>query len=279
MIEENHKTMYNICVKRILIFVLVSLLLSSCSSKEQHEQGGLQSTLSTTSALTHQNLERVRAARPAPILGLHTTIFIAKHTVKPVQSALDGMMQQMELLSLASPQTANERDVFAVLERLGEMLRTDVTDLLNRSVHRAKTLDMYAKELLKSVEQASDHTMLLVTQLNDIKHQLRTKKKERRSAETALKNILKEQDFARVGPVKQSIASLEEQEAILDIHEDQLKDASDILENLIQQGNNRLNILEQNREFLIAGLRAPSAEEGQELHSPKATQNRQGSSD
>lgn len=207
------------------IAVVTSLLLSACGGSTSNEEdsvlnvSGAKSGIAVLKELIQGTLSSTRPSSP---LGVFTGLYLAHGVIIPAQSALDGMEAIGKVLEGQKSSTSNEN--FALLKEVGAVLQVDVIDALNRADDRIQALDKYTQSLKNAgilIERKLEELEALHDTLRD---QVRDQRSKVRDLERALRNILRDQNYAEAGDIEEQLAAENATFAELETEEDQTGD-------------------------------------------------------
>jgi len=251
--------MYNreVKYKHILLCIILtlSLPLMSCSkdgespTSSQLEVSGAKSSVFATLLTTKQT--SASQTRPGSPLGMYVSIYLTQRMMLGSTSALEGIDTQIHL---ARADSIIEDETFTLLQEYGTVLQVNIIDTLNRSVDREKTLDKYSRSLTQMNTRMVQKQTELEQKLDDIEEKRKGERKQVRDMERTIKNALREKDYGAAGPMQKELALLEVKLAETESKEKQTDKVLDIVEDLLEVGEERLQAIIKNREILIAGL-------------------------
>jgi len=127
--------------------------------------------------------------------------------------------------------------------------------MLNRSPDRAAALDAYIAELQRTGTTATQRKALLEAELNTVTEQRRTARKNLSVAQSALRNALREEQFAEAADLRAEETAAQQEVNTIEAQLDQFEGTINIFENLLEAAEERLTAIEANREVIIAGLK------------------------
>lgn len=238
------------------ITVLTSLLLSGCGNGAENTEQGTPNPSGVKSAIVvlQEYFQGVlRDTRPSSPLGIFASLYLAQGVIIPAQSALDGMEAIAKVLEGQKSSTSNEN--FALLKEVGAVLQVDIIDTLNRSDDRVKALDTYTQSL-KNAGILIERKLEELEALHDTQRdQVREQRSEVRDLERALRNVLRDQDYAEAGDIEEQLAEKNAKFAEIETQEEQTGDMIRRFTSLLEVAGERLQAVQNNREILIAGLR------------------------
>lgn len=217
--------------------------------------------------------------RPAALLSVYTNMFLADGSDIPVAAAMNGIIAQVRLHSL--PTGDNVETLYSLLEEFGAVLHVNVPDLLNRSDDRAKTLDAYMTGLGNITERSSRRTADIKEQIANLQSAQHSQKTTISSLNREVKNAIRDKDFATAQERQKDLAAAQ---TALTQTESQLAELQSIqktFDDLLEIAAGRLAALNDNREILIAGLRAvdvPGVEDLGVIQGKTSTRKKSGSS-
>lgn len=236
------------------LLLLSCILLSACKKEEPTLEalpsfGSAKSSLFTARALTDQVLS---ITRPSSTLGIYSGLFIAQGIFLHTESALAGLETQKMIIAGQSGPISDE--TFALLQEIGNILQTDVNDILNRSTDRRHTLDFYVESLRSSITLVERKIAELEEQLEQLKDARKSQRNEERDIERAIKQAMKERDYASAAPLEKKLAKASSNRAETETKEDQAKDILKRFEDILEIADERLIAIQRNRQVLLSGL-------------------------
>ncbi|MDA1208914.1 MAG: hypothetical protein O2904_02680 [bacterium] len=225
-----------------LLLPILFLGLTACGDSENTEE-------STEADVIVED----RVARPSEAMGIFASTYLSQGAFINVQSAILGIETQMKIN--AGQQIPATDETFSLLRDLGTILQIDFVDEMNRSTNRTETLDQYIKSL-KGVGQIADRKRKeLEAKVGTLKEDRKVQKKESSNLEREVKNLLRDEDYARAGDKQQEVtkasSQLSETESLLE----QTEDILERFESLLEITKERIFAIQSNREVLIAGVK------------------------
>ncbi|MFH1670111.1 MAG: hypothetical protein ABIA92_00810 [Patescibacteria group bacterium] len=193
----------------------------------------------------------VSQTRPGASLGMYVSIYLTQRMMMGTASALEGIDTQIHL---ARADSIIEDETFTLLQEYGTVLQVNIIDTLNRSVDREKTLDKYTLSLTQMNTRIVQKQTELKQKLDDIGEKRKVERKEVRDMERMIKDALREKDYVAAGPIQKGLALKEAKLAGTESLEKQTDKVLDIVKDLLEVGEERLQAIIKNREILIAGL-------------------------
>lgn len=251
--------MYTLRVKtplRLSTLLLCTLLLTECGGSKTGNAPvdisiiGARNALFWTEQLIMQNIQSSAVSRPAALLGIYVSTFLAGVTALP-QSTVTGVTAALDLL------TENQEhpdESFALLQQLGTVLQVDVVDMLNRSVDRQQALDSYVSTLQNLYDRSKTQVTALKQQQKDLQTQLRTQQRTVSDIQNALNRALQKQDYTTASTKQEEIVPAQADAAKTQSQLNQLNSTLNLFGQLNGVANKRLAAIQANREVMIAGL-------------------------
>lgn len=195
------------------------------------------------------------------MLGIFTTSFLSLQNMTSSDSAVRGVGA---LARLGEKEEHATDETFALLQELGAMLQMDVSDALNRSDERAKTLNVYF-EILKNIGERSKKKRDELASLGkSLDQERKTQQEAATGIERQINTAIRAQDYATTGGLQQRFTQEQTKLAELESRIDRLRQTLSLYQKLLEIAEKRVQAIEQNREILIAGLKVvnlPGVEE------------------
>ena len=241
-------------ISRGAAFACLALFFAGCTTTPPSAPetlatvaGALQGARSTEDLITAQSA--IPLPRPSAPLG----VFIAKYLVEAstLRAALQGISSLEELLGTEEVQ---ESEDFAILEQLGSMLQVEIQDMLNRSTDRAAAFDTYVGGLSALLERASARLTRLEQETDTLLAERRTKTRAASDVQRSLNEALREENYSQASQLQQQLLEAKRDVADVDGRVDQNRTITNLFEDLIKVGQQRLTAMQSNREILLAGL-------------------------
>lgn len=238
--------------KNVFPFLAALLLLTHCVGEENERQPDVAGARNGV-FLAQQLAASGRLGppvRPGALLGVFSTYHLSGR-VQTVEGARTGIDGQTILLFA---DRLHEQESFALLEQLGLIVGVDINDMLNRSVDRRQSLDVYLASLLSQLQESREHTVVLEQQLAVLREEQRTRRRSVNDMQRTLNQALRDRDYGRAGSMQQQVIRAQGELTQAEAELDRLEDILDIFDDLLEVGQQRYLAMEQNREVLIAGL-------------------------
>ncbi len=245
---------------------LTLLSLTACSKTSDvitPMQGGISGIL----ALEELQGGTQTSSRPAALLGMYVTDYLAAGPFAFVQSALSGITAQS---AFAAEETSSDAD-YALLQAFADALNVELVSMLNQSVNREEALNKYVDALHNVAERAQTRYDGIVEQIKSLREVQRDQQREVSAAKTALNKAIKDEDFSQAGSIQET---LDEKQTILSETQSQVTQMQSIertFKKLLDIYEKRAIAIESNREALIAGItviNVPGAEELKIIEKP-----------
>jgi hypothetical protein len=237
--------------------ILTSLLvLGGCSTEKKEVLPDVSVTGARDAIVGVANFVGTRTIsyRPAALVGIYTSMYYADGSYLPVLSARTGVMAQMQLH--AKPSEESMENTYALLEEFGTILQIDIPDLLDRSTDRAFTLTEYQQGLANITTRAerrqgevTEYIATLRTLQRDVKNKLNDENRAARKA-------LDAGDFTAASEHQQAVAEFQLEVSKNDASQKQFTELKRYFDKLVPIAHARQKAIDENRELLIAGLKA-----------------------
>ncbi len=243
-----------ICQKKaVAIFTLLCLTLSGCSSNTTEEPSAASSAKSAIAIMHFLSSQSTRQNRPSAALGMFTGIYLAQGIFLTVVSAPSGIASIAHIIQGQISSTTDEN--YALLQEVGDVLQISIVDTLNRSSDRLKTLDEYISSL-RSTGQLIERKITELEALDkEQKAQVSEDRTAARDVERSLNEALNKKDYATAAQYERQVADAKAKYGESTTLAEQTKDMKSRFSTLYDVTRDRLQVLENNREILIAGLR------------------------
>ncbi len=258
-----------------LVLIACVLIVSACGTSKKlanpPDVSGALSGLFATDALIVETTGN-QIVRHAATLGIFTSEYLSfAATSGASQGALTGIAIDQVLMD--SQKNVTDPD-FDLLQAFGDALQVDVADLLNRSADRQQSLEVYTNALMNVANRANERFRELSAVMAQLKATLQTQNKELSTAERNLKTAISKKLFSDAGELQKIVNEKQQAAAETDLKYKQIEDIVDTFDKLLTLYGEKILAIQQNREVLIAGIKAvdvPGAEELQVLQRQKAT--------
>ncbi len=191
--------------------------------------------------------------RPSANLGLFVSTYIGGGDTTPAASALKGVEAQVKLHTEFNP--LDSTDTFSLLNEFGSILQIDISDLLNRSTDRPKTLTQYTDSLKNITARAKQTAQDLSDHGDTLNKDLRDAQSNLSSIRNKLDTAKNKNDFATAGALQKDLADAQTKVGEINAKEQENRDTLTTYQNLIAIADQRIKAIEQNREALIAGVK------------------------
>ncbi len=233
------------------------LLLSACGKQQGNAKipPNLEVTGAREALVAILPLEQSipSLVRPSALLALYVNLLLAEGLTPPVHAAMDGIDAQIKLHAL--PTQENVDDLYGLLEEFGAVLHVNVTDLLNRSDDRAKTLDAYRIGLGNITERSSRRAADIKEQVGNLKKTQGEQKRDVTRINKEITSAVKAKDFSTAQDKQQELTVAQTAWTTTELTVKEMTFLHKTFAELIAIAEQRVAALEQNREVLIAGLR------------------------
>ncbi len=236
--------------------ILSALVLSSCgfgsSTKTEGEVHTAKQGAAAAVLMAGKNmLTNSPVARPSSVLGVFASMFLSANATPEVHTALVGVEAQ---LALYFSQQADTSAFSATIEQLGTTLQVDITDMLNRSSDRVKSLDEYLSFLEQAMKEATAVRDNLKGQGKELDKQLSDARSTVSGLRQELSKAIANKDFALAGGKQELLGVAEAKVAELAAKRDQISSNVSLIEKLLDIAVERQTAITNNRQVLIAGL-------------------------
>lgn len=191
--------------------------------------------------------------RKAALLGVFVSEYISlSSTAFAAQGGLTGIEADQQIIHAQRSITNPD---FDLLQAFADALQVDITDLLNRSTDRQRTLDTYVTALSNVATRSNERFKELTGSLDEIHLMLRTRSKELSTKESELKKAINEKDFSDAGEKQKMILDSEQAHAEIDLKRKQIENILSTFSTLLTLYSEKMPAIQKNREVLIAGNR------------------------
>lgn len=240
---------------RILtLFPLCLLLLGGCrSSPKPKEEQALRNARDATVyvAIVARALASLpHTHRPSASLGVHLSTYLSKG-----ETPVHGALESTSILSPLVRTSDTTEAPFMTIQTLGNLVQTNIVEAMNKNPERGEVLNRYITLLHSAVQNAQKDK----GNLEDRRHQLVEKEREQQNAIRTLQKEIdaaeKAGDFQTVGSHQRALSEAKGEHGKTEASIDELKNTIEILDDLTQIAEERLNAIEENREALMAGIR------------------------
>lgn len=236
--------------------------MSGCGSTSP----SLQKTSGSKSAIfsldSLMNTTATAGGRKSSLLGVFVSEYVSTSpNAQVTQSGVKGITVQTGLATAGM--TVTDPD-FDLLQAFGDALQVNVPDLLNRSNDRAAALDAYSTALTNVATRGNQRYNELSSTLEQLKTQLSVQGRERSTAESDLNKAIKKKDFTAAGEQQKLVLEKQQAYAETDLKKQQIENVVSTLKQLLSLYSQKIVVIQQNREVLIAGnkvVNVPGIEE------------------
>ena len=240
--------------KPINVFV-VCLLLFGCG-KTAAPNTPTTTQVPPQAALWTQDLMKenlaVLTALPSALFGPYVAGYLAHTTGYLYHGALQGVDAQATILFGAQQQ---QEETLALLDDLSGAVQTNITDLMNRSPDRGKTLDDYLHALDALIKMAQSKITALTTQRDEAGTARSTARRKTADIQHVISQDLFNKNYSDAGKQQEKLSDANKELADADAQQKHIQSLIDIFKDLITVGQERLAAMQQNRAALIAGVR------------------------
>lgn len=234
-----------------LLFVPQALLAEGQGEDTKGEWNSAMHGVSAARILESGATEAV--IRPSAPLGIFVSAYLAQGIFLPVQSASIGIDAQRKLI--AAQGNAASDETFALLQEFGNVLQVDVSDILNRSMDRRRTLDDYLQSLHNVYVLAERKITELEESATTLEDEEREKRKSVSDLERTIKKAMDEEDYTSAGSRQKELSDAQGELAKVTTKREQAEDIADRFKKLLKIAQHRIMAVESNRLILIAGLK------------------------
>lgn len=266
IIEKKVKLLYNILMSSVqtqrcavIGFLSLCVLLSACSSttKEQEDainRADVHGAEEATWVITNVAATPQLFYRPAALVGLYVTEVFSDGGFIPVASARKGIEVQMILHG--RPTDDEAETIYELLDDYTTILKVNVPDLLNQSVNRAETLNQYVSALTNITARAQVRREEVEQNMGTLRDRQTVLRRRGVDLDREAKQAMKNQQYQEAGEFQEQAAEVDAELSQAQIEMKQQNDIEIQLADLIEVGVARLKAISENRELLIAGLKA-----------------------
>lgn len=237
-------------VRHMILALSATLLLASCSSGTTD---ALKPTIAPLAVRWTVQLMQggnsFVSIRSSSLLGVYLTEFLLRQTA--FRSAITGVNAQVQLLN---QQGTPDEEGFALLETLGSILQVDVPDMLNRSTDRVDAFDTYLSNLQALGGRASAYVTSLEEKRDVMMDERRDVRVIASRAQSMLNRALRDQDYATASEQQRVLIEAKTELAQRDAEIDEVRSTIRIFDNLLDVAEERINVMNSNREALLAGI-------------------------
>ncbi|MBI5156238.1 hypothetical protein HZA45_03120 [Candidatus Peregrinibacteria bacterium] len=233
----------------------LSLLLFACARDTPSTTSSVTTVppraAAWTQGLMTENLA-VLTALPSALFGPYVSGYLAHTTGYLYHGALQGVDAQATILFGEQQQ---QEETLALLEDLGAAVEANVTDLMNRSPEREKTLDEYLRALEVLLKMADSKMTALKDQYDELGKERSAARKKTSNIQHVLNQNLRDKNYGEAGQQQEKLTEAEQELAEAQARQKHIQSMIDIFEDLTEIGKERLSAMQQNRSALIAGVR------------------------
>lgn len=237
---------------------LLLLTLSACGAKPAvPDQSGASRTSGGRSGVfvvdtLVQNSADAGKTRRAALLGVFVSHFISTSPTAIVNSGIGGIAVQNMIFQKQNSVTDPD---FDLIQAFADALQVDVLDLLNRSLDRQATLDIYVDSLNNIAERANNRLNELVEAQSVQKEALRELSRERSELERELRNATSDKDYLLANEKQKLLNDKEREFSEAELELNQVETVMQTLEDLLALYSDKILAIQENREPLIAGTK------------------------
>ncbi len=250
-------------VRRSSFLVPALLLLAACSSKPApiSGTGAVQAVLPVLEAVGHATALSgtdsllAQSGRPAAMMGVFAADYLDSRSLSLAQSALMGIRAQQRIDELNDPVAGSAATVYSVMQELQLAANLDVSDLLNRSTDRAKTLDDYVRDLNAIIQKGARTNDALAAEIVSLTDERKTVQANITALGKSQKEATQSSNFQVAGEIQAKLDAAQARQDEIDRQLQADKEAQKALGTIGGVAVARKTAIEANREVLIAGLK------------------------
>lgn len=185
-------------------------------------------------------------------MGVFVSHFLSTSPTALVSGGIGGIQVQTAIFDKQS--SISDPD-FDLIQAFADALQVDVLDMLNRSLDRQATLDVYITSL-DNIAQRANTRLGELTAADEVQTEsLRQLNRERADLERELRNATNDRDYLLANEKQKALNEKERQISEANLKLDQVKNVSQTLEDLLQLYGEKSLAIQENREPLIAGTK------------------------
>ncbi|HRH92965.1 MAG TPA: hypothetical protein PKV72_00360 [Candidatus Peribacteria bacterium] len=244
---------------RLLTAGLLLLTLVACGAKppatgsttQTERVSGGRSGVFVVDTLVANSAD-ARKTRRAALLGVFVSHFLSNSPTAIVNGGIQGITVQTAIFEKQS--SVSDPD-FDLIQAFADALQVDVLDLLNRSLDRQATLDVYYTSLENVAQRANTRLAELMAADDTQTEELRALNRERADLDRELRNATNDKDYLLANEKQKALNEKERQISEAELKLDQIKNVSQTLEDLMKLYGDKSLAIQENREPLIAGTK------------------------
>lgn len=227
-------------------------LLWGCTSTKQEAitVSGARSAVSSIHLVLHSSQFTMR---PGPTLGTYVTLYLAQGAFLRSHTALDGISAQQKIIAGQVNNMSDE--VYALLSSLGDLLQTNISDILDRSPDRSASLDSYVDSLRATAVAADRKKNELIALLDQQENSERDQRRTSRELDSTIRDALRNEDFHSAAALQEEAAQAKTALADIETKKDQTETILKSYKDLLEIATDRLNAIQKNRDALVAGVK------------------------
>jgi hypothetical protein len=199
-----------------------------------------------------QNSADARKTRRAALMGVFVSHFLSTSPTALVSGGIGGIQVQTTIFDKQS--SISDPD-FDLIQAFADALQVDVLDMLNRSLDRQATLDVYITSLDNIAQRANTRLGELMAADEVQTENLRQLNRERADLERELRSATNDRDYLLANEKQKALNEKEREISETSLKLDQVKNVSQTLEELLQLYGEKSLAIQENREPLIAGTK------------------------
>ena len=232
----------------------LSLLLFACSKTEAPATPAATTIPPQATAIAQSLMKEnlaVLTALPSALFGPYVAGYLAHTTGYLYHGALQGVDAQAMILYGAQQQ---QEETLALLDDLSGAVQANITDLMNRSPDRGKTLDDYLLALDTLVKMAQSKITALLTQRDEAGNARSAARKKTADIQHTISQALFNKNYSEAGKQQERLSDAQKELSDADALQKHIQSLIDIFKDLVEIGDERLTAMRQNRAALVAGV-------------------------
>ena len=265
-IAEMAKKMYNSfgmakthTARRLMLCLALTGLVASCGDDSgrvsPEDVRAARESVVWSKILSERTTIVARNNRPSALIGIYAGEYLSKRSTARVRTALTGIDAHRVLLGLEVDSETLIDETYVLLQALGDALMVNVQDTLNQSADRARALDQYLQALQAVARQSQQRLSLLEGEERSLNERRRVKSREVDRLEDSLRGAIREKRFSEAGSLQEKVSAGQREVDQLDAREQEVSDAIDLFEDLLEVAQERIPAIQANREILVSGLK------------------------
>lgn len=235
----------------LITVAAVGFIVSSCSKKQTPT---VQTSAGRGAMVVTDHIIAISSSRllnrSAALLGVFVSQYAAQAVRIPVHSAWVGVQAQH---AIAAPETTVADPDFKLLQAFADALQVDVSDLLNKSVDRQKSLDAYLTALTNVASRANERYNVLTPAVKTMQSDQSTLRKQQSTLKSAMQKNIDAKNFSQASDQQAQLTDIENQLSQKTNDLDKTQRIVTALNKLLTLYGQRLVAIQKNREPLILG--------------------------